>query len=58
MLFIDLKVNESLKVGDIVITLLQKSGQLARLSIDADKSKEIMQVVSKKIISSTSVREV
>lgn len=57
MLYIDLKVNESLRVGDIVITLLQKTGQLARLSIDADKSKEIMQVVSKRIISSVSVKQ-
>lgn len=38
MLKIDLRPGEKLRIGDAVITLEQKSGQLARLVIDADKS--------------------
>lgn len=35
---VDLRVGESLRIGDAVIVLEQKSGQLARLVIEADKS--------------------
>lgn len=31
----DIKVGESLKIGDATVTLQKKAGQLARLSIDA-----------------------
>lgn len=35
---IDLKLGETLKIGDAVVRLESKSGQLARLVIEADKS--------------------
>jgi sRNA-binding carbon storage regulator CsrA len=39
MFKIDLKVGESVKIGDFaVITLEDKSGKVARLSIQADKA--------------------
>ena len=39
MLTLDIKPGESIKIGDIaVITLKEKSGKTARLSIDADAS--------------------
>lgn len=39
MLKLDIKPGESVKIGDYaVITLEEKSGQVARLSIKADKS--------------------
>lgn len=44
MLKIDLKVGESIRVGDAVITLEDKSGKSARLSIEAPKSISIDRV--------------
>ncbi len=41
---IDLKVGEALKIGDTVLRLESKSGQLARLVIDADKSIPVKKV--------------
>jgi sRNA-binding carbon storage regulator CsrA len=39
MLKLDIKPGESVKIGDVaVITLEDKSGKVARLSIQADKS--------------------
>ena len=38
MMYVDLKINDTIKIGDIVIKLLDKSGRLARLSVDAPKS--------------------
>jgi hypothetical protein len=39
LLKIDIRVGESVKIGNFaVITLDDKSGKIARLSIDADKS--------------------
>lgn len=39
MLKLDIKPGESIKIGDVaVITLEEKSGQVARLSISADRS--------------------
>lgn len=39
MLKLDIKVGESVRIGDIaVITLEDKSGKVARLAISADKS--------------------
>lgn len=35
---IELRVGESVKIGDATITLAEKSGKNARLSIDAPKS--------------------
>ena len=45
MLRIDVRVGESLKIGDVAtITLEQKSGQVARLAIQADRSVPIQRV--------------
>jgi sRNA-binding carbon storage regulator CsrA len=42
---IDLKVGESIKIGDLAsITMVEKSGQLARLDIKADQSVKIEHV--------------
>lgn len=35
---IDLKLGETLRIGEAVVRLESKSGQLARLVIEADKS--------------------
>jgi sRNA-binding carbon storage regulator CsrA len=37
-MYIDLKINETLKIGDVAIKLIDKSGRLARLAVDAQKS--------------------
>lgn len=45
MLRIDVRVGESLTIGDIAtLTLEQKSGQVARLAIQADRSIQIKRV--------------
>jgi sRNA-binding carbon storage regulator CsrA len=44
MLKMDLKPGESVKIGDIVVTLEDKSGKVARLSIDAPPSVPIDRV--------------
>lgn len=42
MLYLDIKVGESVTIGDnVVLTLEEKSGQVARLAFDADKSVSI-----------------
>ena len=46
MLVLDLKVGESIKIGDAVITLEDKSGKYARLLINADKSIPVKRVQS------------
>lgn len=38
MLKLELKPGESIKIGDAIVTLEDKSGKVARLSIQADKS--------------------
>lgn len=38
MLKIELKVGESVRIGDAVVTLEDKSGRVARLAIDAPRS--------------------
>ena len=43
-LVMDLKQGESLNIGGAVVTLESKSGQLARLSIVADKSIPVSRV--------------
>lgn len=48
---VDIKPGQKLQIGDATITLEQKSGQLARLVIDAPKS-----VTIKKLTESPSVR--
>ncbi len=44
MLKLELRVGESVKIGDAVVTLEDKSGKVARLAIDADKSVPIMRI--------------
>lgn len=47
MLKLDIKPGESIKIGDIaVVTLEEKSGQIARLSISADRSVPINRVTA------------
>lgn len=40
----ELKPGESITIGDVLITLEAKSGQLSRLAIVADKSVQIARV--------------
>lgn len=44
MLKLDLRPGEAITIGDAIITLEAKSGQLARLSIQADKSIPVRRV--------------
>ena len=44
MLKLELRVGESVRIGDAIITLEDKSGRVARLSIEADKSVPIKRV--------------
>lgn len=44
MLKLELRVGESVKIGDAVITLDEKSGKVARLSIEADISVPISRI--------------
>ena len=44
MLKLDLKVGESVRVGDAIITLEEKSGKVARISFQADRSVPIKRV--------------
>ncbi len=44
MLKLELRVGESVKIGDAVVTLEDKSGRIARLAIEADKSVPIQRV--------------
>jgi len=45
MLRIDLKVGQSIKIGDgIIVTLEDKSGKTAKLAIDADRSIPVQRV--------------
>ena len=45
MLKLELRVGESVKIGDATVTLEDKSGKIARLSIDAAKSVPIQRVL-------------
>lgn len=50
MLRIDLKVGESVKIGDIaVITLEDKVGKLSRLAIQADRSVPVKRVARQNV---------
>lgn len=45
MLKLEIRVGESIKIGDVaVVTLESKSGQIARLAIDADKTVAISRI--------------
>ena len=41
---IDLRPGEKLSIGDVVVTMVKKSGQLACLVIEADKAVPIRRV--------------
>lgn len=47
-LSVDVKVGETLTVGDTDLTLVQKSGQLARLVVSAHKETQIITPKQKK----------
>lgn len=51
-LSIDLKPGESLSIGSAVVTLESKSGQVARLSVQADKSIPVHRVAQQGSIAS------
>lgn len=44
MLKIELRPHEAISIGSVIVTLESKSGQVARLSIQADKSVPIARV--------------
>lgn len=44
LLRIDIKPGESIRIGDAVITLEEKTGKLARLAIEADKKVPVSRV--------------
>ena len=44
MLVIELRVGESIRIGDATVTLDDKSGKIARLSIEAEKSVPIQRM--------------
>lgn len=44
MLKLDLKIGESVRVGDAIITLEEKSGRVARISFQADRNVPIRRV--------------
>jgi sRNA-binding carbon storage regulator CsrA len=44
LLKLELRVGESVRIGDAVVTLEDKSGRIARLAIKADKSVPIQRV--------------
>lgn len=41
---LDLRVGESVAIGDAIVTAVQKSGQLVRLQIQADKSIQVRRI--------------
>lgn len=47
MLKIDIRPGETLKIGDAIVKLVHKSGQVACLVIDAPKSVEIQREKAK-----------
>lgn len=44
MMYIDLKINEILQIGDVTVKVLDKSGRLVRLAVDADRSQAVRKV--------------
>lgn len=44
MLKLDLKVGESVRVGDAILTLEEKSGKVARIAVKADRSVPVRRV--------------
>ncbi len=54
MLYVDVKMNETLAIGDVRVTLIQKSGQLARFRVEGDRSVQVSKVINQH---NTSVRK-
>ena len=48
MMHVDLKIGESIKIGEAILKLDDKSGKVVRLSIDADRAIPIQRVKMKK----------
>ena len=48
MMHVDLKIGESIKIGEAILKLDDKSGKVVRLSIDADRSIPIQRVKNEK----------
>jgi hypothetical protein len=46
LLKIDLKPGEAITIGNVVVTLEEKSGKLARLSVQADRSIPVKRVTA------------
>lgn len=44
MLRLDLKIGQSVRIGDAIVTLDDKSGRLAKISIEAPKSVKIERI--------------
>lgn len=51
MLKLDLKANESIRIGDAVVHIVKKSGGKVSLAIDADRSIPIQRLTPAKEIS-------
>lgn len=45
MLKIELRPGEAIRIGDAVVTLESKSGQAARISVQADRSVPVRRIV-------------
>lgn len=48
MMHVDLKIGESIKIGEAILKLDDKSGKVVRLSIDADRAIPIQRVNNEK----------
>ena len=54
MMHVDLKIGESIKIGEAILKLDDKSGKVVRLSIDADRAITIQRVKDEKTVHSNS----
>jgi sRNA-binding carbon storage regulator CsrA len=54
MMHVDLKIGESIKIGEAILKLDDKSGKVVRLSIDADRAIPIQRVKNEKTVHSNS----
>ncbi len=56
ILTLDVRVGESLKIGDATVKVVSKSGQLARLEIEADQSVPVQRITQGAGINSAAER--
>ena len=54
MMHVDMKIGESIKIGQATLTLDDKSGKMVRLSIHADRAIPIQRVKNEKTVHSNS----